>query len=70
VVESRRTPLDRFVDRALSFARAWGGQLDAPPERLADDVHAALVPLATEGAIDEVIEGQTTIAFRPSEIVA
>jgi SAM-dependent methyltransferase len=70
VVERRRTSLDRFVDRALSFARAWGGQIDAPPEWLAEDVRSVLTPLATAGAIDEVIEGRATIAFRPSELDA
>ena len=70
VLEGRRTSLDHFVARALSFARAWSGQLDAPPPGLAEDVRAALAGLATNGAIDEVIEGQATIAFRPSEVRA
>jgi len=70
VLEKRRTPLERFIDRAFSFARAWGGRLDAPPPGLAAEVRAALAGFATDGAIEEVIEGQATIAFRPAEISA
>jgi len=68
VIEHRRTPFVRFVDRALSFARAWGGALDAPPAGLTKDVRAALAPFVQDEVIDEVICGEAIVAFRPGDV--
>jgi SAM-dependent methyltransferase len=68
VLERRRTPVDRFVDRAFSFAKTWGGRVDAPPPDLAEEVQAVLRPYAVDGIVTEVVEGRATIAWRPAEI--
>ena len=67
VLERRNTPVERFVDRALSLATTWGGRVDRPPEGLADDVRRALLPHADDGVVREVVEGRATIAWRPGE---
>ncbi|CAH2602735.1 Class I SAM-dependent methyltransferase [Rhodovastum atsumiense] len=68
VLERRRTPLARLVDRAFSFGKVWGDQPDRLPPTLAEEVRAALAPHAVEGSITEVVEGRATIAWRPGEI--
>jgi SAM-dependent methyltransferase len=68
VLERRRTPVERFVDRAFSFAKTWGGRIDEPPHGLADEVRAVLRPFAVEGIVTEVVEGRATIAWRAGEV--
>jgi SAM-dependent methyltransferase len=68
VLEVRQTPVDRLVDRALSFARAWYSEGGARPDALAQDVRAGLAPFAKDGIIEEVLEGTALIARRPSAI--
>jgi hypothetical protein len=68
VLERRTTPVERFVDRAFSFAKTWGGRVDAPPEGLADEVRAVLRPYVVDGTITEVVEGRATVAWRPAEV--
>jgi hypothetical protein len=68
VLERRHTKLERFVDRALSFAKTWAGNLDTPPVGLAEDIAAALTPFATDGVIEEVLEGRATVARRPGDL--
>ena len=68
VLERRRTPVERFVDRAFSFAKTWGGRVDEPPRGLADSVRDALLPYAVDGIVTEIVEGRASIAWRPAEI--
>ncbi|CAH2598752.1 Class I SAM-dependent methyltransferase [Rhodovastum atsumiense] len=68
VLEQRHTPVERLVDRAYSFAKTWGGQLDTPPQGLAEDVRAALRPYAVDGHVSEILEGHATLAWRPDEL--
>jgi SAM-dependent methyltransferase len=64
VLERRRTPVERFVDRAYSFAKTWAGRVDEPPPGLADEIRAVLQPYAVDGIIAEVVEGRATLAWR------
>ena len=68
VLQQRHTPVERFVDRALSFGKIWGGQADEPPRGLAEAVREVLRPFAVDGLVTEVVEGRATIAWRPAEI--
>jgi SAM-dependent methyltransferase len=68
VLEPRQTSVEHFVDRALSYARAWQGR---PGSRLTDmalEVRDALTAYAKNGVVQEVIEGTALIARRPHEI--
>jgi SAM-dependent methyltransferase len=67
VLERRRTPVERFVDRAFSFAKTWGGRVDEPPQGLAEEVRAVLRPYVMDGIVAEVVEGRATIAWRAAE---
>ncbi|GDY14387.1 hypothetical protein LBMAG53_32650 [Planctomycetota bacterium] len=69
VVQRRRTPLEHFVDRALSFGKVWHGSPGFNAEELAARFRAQLLPFAgTDGRVAEVIEGQALVARRPAEI--
>jgi len=68
VLEPRTTPIERFVDRALSYGRAWDGRPGPHSEGLARDIRAALQPFAMDGLINEVLEGTALIARRPHEV--
>jgi SAM-dependent methyltransferase len=68
VLEVRKTPVDRIVDRALSFARAWYSEGGPRPDALAQEVRAGIAPFARDGAIEEVLEGTALIARRPFAI--
>lgn len=68
VLESRTTPIERLVNRALSYGRAWDGRPGPHSEGLAHDVRAVLQPFVTDGLIDEVIEGTALTARRPHEV--
>ena len=64
VVERRVTPLERFVDRVLSFGATWS-RLDPPQiEEVANDIQVTLAPYAIDGVIHEVVEGHALIARR------
>ena len=68
VFERRITPLDHFVDRALSFGKIWHSGDEHTRETLANEVRAALQPYArADGAIEEIIEGRALIARRTHE---
>jgi SAM-dependent methyltransferase len=66
VIEARHTPLERFVDRALSFASTWrGGRPGSREDDLAGEIRSALLPHAdAQGRVREVLEGQALIARR------
>ena len=68
VLEPRQTPVERLVDRALSFARAWYSEGGPRPDALAQAVRAGLAPFARDGVIEEVLEGTALIARRPAAI--
>lgn len=69
VLQRRRTPLERFVDRALSFGKVWHGSTELQPDNLAADIRAALAPHADgEGLIEELIEGHALVARRTREV--
>jgi hypothetical protein len=68
VFERRRTQLERFADRALSFATTWHGQMGGRGKDLAGEATEALKKYAVEGFVEEVIEGEALIARRPAEI--
>ncbi|CAN7655296.1 class I SAM-dependent methyltransferase [Caballeronia sp. LjRoot31] len=68
VIEQRITPLEHFVDRALSFGKAWHGGIQAQQE-LAAEIRAELARYAREdGAIEEIVEGHALIARRSREV--
>jgi SAM-dependent methyltransferase len=68
VLERRRTPVERFVDRALSFGAAWDGRPGAREEDLAGEVRSLIAPYAQpDGNVTEVVEGHALIAFRSAD---
>jgi len=69
VLERRRTPLQHFVDRALSFGKTWHGRPGFKPEALAEETRHALRPwVQDDGAIEEIVEGHALVARRPAEV--
>jgi SAM-dependent methyltransferase len=71
VLETRHTPIERFVDRALSFATTWHGRPGSREDDLPHEVRRVLAPHADErGNILEVIEGQALVARRSADLSA
>jgi SAM-dependent methyltransferase len=71
VLERRRTPIDRFVDRALSFASTWHGRPNFRESELAVDIREVITPHAdAEGLVLEVLEGQALVARRTRDVAA
>lgn len=68
VLERRRTPVERFVDRALSFASTWHGRPGSREHDLAGDIRDIIERHAEDGSVLEVIEGQALIARRSREL--
>ena len=69
VLESRYTPVERFVDRALSFATTWYGRPGSREEDLPHEVRRVLAPYVDErGHVREVIEGQALVARRVGDL--
>jgi SAM-dependent methyltransferase len=69
VLEVRQTPVERFVDRALSFAATWRGRPGSREKDLALEIQTALVPHADgSGLIHEVLEGHALIARRARDL--
>ena len=67
-LEPRATPVDRFVDRALSFATTWHGRPGSRTDDLAIEIREAMAKYAVDGVVHEVIEGEALIARRPSRV--
>jgi SAM-dependent methyltransferase len=65
VIEKRKTPVERFVDRALSFGATWHGRPGSRLEDLPNEVRERLEKYAVNGVISEVTEGKALIARRP-----
>jgi ubiquinone/menaquinone biosynthesis C-methylase UbiE len=68
VLESRLTSIEHFVDRALSFARAWQGKPGSRLKDMALEVRDALAAYSVDGMVAEVVEGTALVARRPSEV--
>lgn len=64
VIERRRTPLERFVDRALSFSRTSRDKIGAKSDELAREVRDAMVSFAMDGLVTEVVASAALIARR------
>jgi SAM-dependent methyltransferase len=68
VLEPRRTLIEHLVDRSLSYARAWEGRPGSRLKDMALEVRDALAPYATNGTVQEVLEGTALIARRPAAV--
>jgi hypothetical protein len=69
VLEQRRTAIDRFVDRALSFASTWHGRPGSREHDLAGEIRSVIAPYAdTEGLVREVLERHALIARRSCDL--
>jgi hypothetical protein len=69
VYEARSTPVERFVDRALSFAATWHGRPGSREDDLAVDIRRAIAKHADEtDQVREVLEGHALIARRSKEL--
>jgi SAM-dependent methyltransferase len=66
VLERRRRPLERFIDRALSLSSTSAAKIGERTADLAAELRGALAPFATDGMIGEVVESGATIAWRPA----
>jgi hypothetical protein len=65
VIERRRTPVERLVDRALSRSSTSPARLGAERAALlAEEIRAALAPFAVDGAVAEVVELEALLARR------
>jgi SAM-dependent methyltransferase len=64
IIERRTTPLERFVDRALSISSASHGQIGARADELARELREAMAPFARDGLVAEVVESEALIARR------
>ncbi len=64
VIERRRTPPERFVDRALSLSSVSRDLIGDRADDLAREVREVMATFMHEGAVPEVIESQALIARR------
>jgi SAM-dependent methyltransferase len=65
IIERRRVPVDRLVDRALSQSSTSRSRLGVGADRLAEEIVAFLAGIAANGIITEVVESNALIARRP-----
>ncbi len=65
VIERRRIPTARIVDRALSMSSASRARIGSRVDELASDIGAMADRLARDGIVTEVVESTALIAFRP-----
>ena len=71
VLERRATPVERFVDRALSFAATWEGKPGSREKDLAVEVRQAISRHANaEGVVHEIVEGHALVALRSGDLSA
>lgn len=66
VIERRKVPITRLVDRALSMSTSSPEQLGPMSDQLARDLLTQMSQFATDGTVVEVIESQALIACRPA----
>ncbi|MGJ4892630.1 class I SAM-dependent methyltransferase [Bradyrhizobium sp. HKCCYLRH3099] len=64
VIEQRRVPVERLIDRALSMSTSSPEQLGALTDQLVQDMTTEMAPFASDGHVVEVIESQALIARR------
>jgi SAM-dependent methyltransferase len=65
VAERRRTPVDRFVERALSMASTSPHRLGDATAAFAEDIRRAVEPHARDGLVAELVESRALLARRP-----
>jgi SAM-dependent methyltransferase len=70
VLEARHTPVERFVDRALSFGATWDGRPGSREDDLAREVRALISKYAQGGLVRELLEGHALIGFRSRDLTA
>jgi SAM-dependent methyltransferase len=69
VLERRRTPVDHFVDRALSFGKVWHGSPGFDRIELDERIRTLLAAYVGEdGRVAEVVEGIALIGRRPGDL--
>lgn len=68
VLETRATPVEHIVDRALSFGASWDGRPGSREDDLAGEVRALIAKSAKDGLVREVIEGHALIGFRARDL--
>jgi SAM-dependent methyltransferase len=64
VIERRRTPVETFVDRALSMSSTAPARIGARSEDLLREVRALMANFATDGHVTEIVESEALIARR------
>jgi SAM-dependent methyltransferase len=64
VIERRATPVESFVDRALSFSSVSPDRLGARADDLAREIRDAMIGSAKNGLVTEVVESEALIARR------
>ena len=64
VIERRTTPVEHFVDRALSLSSVSSGQIGARADDLARAMGDAMAAFAQDGLVTEVVESEALIARR------
>ncbi len=64
VIERRDTPLDHFVERALSLSSVSHERIGPRADEMAREVREALAPFAHGDAVPEVVESKALIARR------
>jgi SAM-dependent methyltransferase len=65
IVERRRIPPERLVDRALSMSSSSRTRLGAQVDQLAGEIAEFANKVARDGLVDEVVESTALIASRP-----
>jgi SAM-dependent methyltransferase len=70
VFERRLTPATHFIDRALSFGKAWNADAAAPSQdELAAKIKTLLAAyMRHDGTVEEVVEGRALIARRSRDM--
>lgn len=64
VIERRATPVERFVDRALSLSSVSHELTGERADDLSREVREAVAAFATDGLVTEVVESEALIAKR------
>jgi SAM-dependent methyltransferase len=64
VIDRRRTPVERFVDRALSLSSTTRERLGERADQLAAEVRETMSKTATDGLVTEAVESSALIAWR------
>jgi SAM-dependent methyltransferase len=65
IIEQRRTPVERIVDRMLSLSSVSRDRIGARADAMAAQLRTALASFSSSGEVAEVVESQALIARRP-----